>query len=553
MKPQVLLLLLWLVGLSASPADAKSYSAERFDSHIRVLTEGAIEVTETVVFRFEDGSFTYVFREIPRRRTDSVEVLRATMDGREFSIGDRPGQVEIGGRSRLRVRWHFPAPVFDSTHTFTLTYRVEGAVRQSEGGDLLAWRALPGEHRYSIETSTIEIEHPARLVREPDVDTNRAGGVRVQEAGQTVRVTASAIRRNGWVEARLYFAAGSIIASPPEWQRAEQRADALASRWMWAAGLIGAAGLILLWSMRLRYDIPRRDGSLTGPIAAPPDSQAPAIAGALAANGRVSLAHAMAALFSLADRGEILIREEPRGTFGQRTFILERRRNARPLAGHEEVALELVFRDKQREEVQVSLAKARSRLQSHFKRFRVAVHDEMAAMGLLDRERKAVHARYGAFSLGLILLGAALFIVSAALVPEYRGWPFMVPATIMVVALVGFAFQGATTPLSNEGVRTGDRWRAYQRHLKDVARREAHLTAESPSQVLPFAVALGLSAAWAKFIKAHPTQVPPWFQALSAADENGAFYAFVGQGGHAGAGGGAGAGSAAGGGSSGAG
>lgn len=546
-------LLLCLVGLSASPADAKSYSAERFDSHIRILTGGAIEVTETVVFRFEDGSFTYVFREIPRRRTDSVEVVRATMDGREFGIGDQPGQVEVGGRSRLRVRWHFPAPVSDSTHTFTLTYRVEGAVRQSEEGDLLAWRALPGEHRYSIENSTIEIEHPAPLGRQPDVATNRVGGLRVQEAGQSLRVTASAIGRNGWVEARLYFAAGSIIGSPPAWQYAEQRADALAPRWMWAAGLIGAAGLILLWSMRLRYDAPRRDGVLTGPIAAAPASQAPAIAGALAANGRVSLPHAMAALFSLADRGEILIREEPRGMFGQRNFILERRRHVRPVAGHEQVALDLAFRDKQRDEERVPLTKARSRLQSHFKPFRVAVHDEMAATGLIDRERKAVHARYGAISLGLILLGAALFIVSAALVRAYGVWPLMVPGAIIAVALVGFAFQAATTPLSNEGVRMGEGWRAYQRHLKQVARREAHLTAESPSQVLPFAVALGLSAAWAKFIKAHPTQVPRWFQALSASDENGAFYAFVGEGGHAGAGGGAGAGGAAGGGSSGAG
>jgi hypothetical protein len=98
----------------------------------------------------------------------------------------------------------------------------------------------------------------------------------------------------------------------------------------------------------------------------------------------------------------------------------------------------------------------------------------------------------------------------------------------------------------------GERWRAYQKHLKEVARREAHLTADSPGRVLPFAVALGLAATWAKFVKAHPTPVPPWFQALSAADANGAFYAFVGQGGHAGSGG-AGAGGAAGGGGSGAG
>jgi hypothetical protein len=551
MKPRVLLLLAWLVVLSAAPADAKSYAAERFDCYIRVLTGGAIEVTETVVFRFEDGTFTYVFREIPRRHTDSIQVLRATMDGREFPIGNQPGHVEIGRKSRLRVRWHFPAPVSNSTHSFTLTYRADGVVRQSEQGDLLARRALPGEHSYTIDSSTIVIEHPAPLTVQPAIDSRRAGDVRVQPTASPVRVTASDIGKNGWVETRLYFAPGSIIASPPAWQEAQQRADALGPRWMWAAALIGAMGFIGLWSMRLQYDAPHPDSPAPASDAAPPDPLAPAIAGALASNGRVSLLHAMGTLFSLADRGEILIKEESK-RFGQRIFTVERRSARRPLATHEQAALDLMFRGKHGQEDQVSLAKARSRLQSHFGQFRSAVQGEMAAMGLIDRERQAVHARFGAVSLVVLLLGAVLFIAAALLAREYRGWPLLVPGAFILVALVGFAFRGATTPLSNEGVRMGERWRAYQKHLKEVARREAHLTADSPGRVLSFAVALGLAATWAKFVKAHPTPVPPWFQALSAADANGAFYAFVGQGGHAGSGG-AGAGGAAGGGGSGAG
>ena len=37
-----------------SPAVAKSYSADRFDSTVRVLPDGTLDVTETVVFRFGD-------------------------------------------------------------------------------------------------------------------------------------------------------------------------------------------------------------------------------------------------------------------------------------------------------------------------------------------------------------------------------------------------------------------------------------------------------------------------------------------------------------------
>ena len=51
-----------LIVVAAGTLDAKSYTAERFDSLIRVLPGGAIEVTETIVFTFEDGTFTYVFR-----------------------------------------------------------------------------------------------------------------------------------------------------------------------------------------------------------------------------------------------------------------------------------------------------------------------------------------------------------------------------------------------------------------------------------------------------------------------------------------------------------
>ena len=87
-----------LVAFTAAPASAKSYSAERFDSRIRVLAGGAIEVVETVVFRFETGSFEHVFREIPSRRTDGVEVVSASMDGRDLQFGKQPGQVEVQAR-----------------------------------------------------------------------------------------------------------------------------------------------------------------------------------------------------------------------------------------------------------------------------------------------------------------------------------------------------------------------------------------------------------------------------------------------------------------------
>ena len=75
----------------ARPAFAKSYSADRFDSTVRVLPDGTLEVTETVVFRFQDGTFREVFREIPTRRTDGIEVVRAEMQGEPLPFGTEIG------------------------------------------------------------------------------------------------------------------------------------------------------------------------------------------------------------------------------------------------------------------------------------------------------------------------------------------------------------------------------------------------------------------------------------------------------------------------------
>jgi hypothetical protein len=135
---------------------------------------------------------------------------------------------------------------------------------------------------------------------------------------------------------------------------------------------------------------------------------------------------------------------------------------------------------------------------------------------------------------------------------RFAGWGLLPAAALAALAILAFIFYGSLTPLSNEGLKRRDAWGAYQKHLRNVARDRAQLARSSPSQLLPFAVALGLAGVWSKFIKHHPEDVPPWFRTISA--DGSAFPAFVAAGGAEASGGGAGgAGGAAGGGGSGAG
>lgn len=216
MRSRTLIVAFSLLLLSASAVQAKSYSADRFDARIQVLRGGDVEVTETIVFRFE-GTHTQVFRQIPRRRTDGLEVLRVSLDGAVLPEGSEPGHYDLSNRNGVRVRWRF-APVTDSTHTFELVYVVRGVVQQSERGDLLDWQALPSEHDYRIATSTVGIDLPVAPIERPTVTTKRTALAGIGTEDTRVTVSASGIRSNGWLAVSVVLPPGSVIDAPPAWQ-----------------------------------------------------------------------------------------------------------------------------------------------------------------------------------------------------------------------------------------------------------------------------------------------------------------------------------------------
>jgi hypothetical protein len=533
--------------LAAAPAAAKSYSAERFDSVVRVLPDGTLDVTETVVFRFEDGTFREVFREIPRRYTDGIEIVSAAIQGQRLPFGTEQGTVEVRPRSsRVRVVWRF-SPVEGVAREFTLNYRVRGAVRQQDGADRLVWRGTPGEHDYRIGASSITFELPTALSGPPDVRSRRTRSADVTVEGRSVRVEASQIGKNGWIDTTLTFPPGAVAATMPAWQHQSARVAELAPNWMLVAGLIVLVGLIPLFAWRQSYDPPpsdlraRHDASMPATV---PDSLPPTIGGVLASGGRPALEHAMAALFAVADRGEVEIREQ-RGAFGTREFLVVRHgRSRQPLAAHEQVVLDAIFKGS--DTTSVKLGQARSRLMRRFGDFSRQVGRELAEAGLIDGPRKALRHRYMVTGIVLMILGGIAILPAAFSTQRYGGWPLLLPAAIAAVGIFACIFGATITPLSNDGVRGASRWRAYRKYLAAVARDKAQPHGLAIPAVLPFAVALGLASPWSKFLKRHGQTAPTWFHADG--DAFAAFPAFIASGG-GGASSGGGGGAAGGGGS----
>ncbi len=548
----VLMAFLAILLLHPPAAAAKSYSAERFDAVVRVLADGTLDVTETVVFRFEDGTFREVFREIPDRRTDGIEIVRAEMQGTRLPFGTESGTVEVRRRSnRTRVVWRF-SPTEGTTREFVLNYRVQGAIRHTSGADLLHWRALPSQHRYAIAAASIRFELPVAPAAAPEVDSRKAGTPRTSTDGTVVLVQSSDVRQNGWIEIALQFPPRTVAAAMPAWQQHAEAVSAQGGRWLIGAGAIFLAGLIVLVAWRQSYDTPPQEadgrlGQFERPE--PPDELPPTIGGVLAGNGRVGIEHAMAALFALAERGEIEIEEKPKSAFGQQDFILHRR-GLHDLTGYDGAVVETIFKAGT---PQVTLSQAQSRLTWKFRAFGQAVARALADAGLTDSSRQAIKRRYNRTGIGLLVAGSVAVVPAALVNGDYGAWPLAIPGALLALAVCAFIFGAATTPLSNDGVRRAARWRDYRRHLRAVAQGKRSPAGLALASVLPFAVALGLAHSWSSFLKKQGFTVPNWFRALPAGDgASSAFPAFIATSGAGASGGGAGGG-AAGGGASGAG
>ena len=519
--------------------------AQRFDATITVLPGGDLEVTESVTFAFQSGMFEKVWREIPGRRTDGIEIVAATMDDKTVMPGEGPGHIVVSGDRRNRVEWQF-TPVGPSTHTFGLKYRVRGVVYTDERGDVVAWRALPGEHSYRIWSSHVTLEAPDAPVRTPVVERRRVGTATVSVDERVIDVRAEQVGRNGWIEIETVLPAGRVAAAQPAWRARELNAAALAPRWLIGAGGIAALGILLVVAVRRQYERPSITAMESTAITLP-ERLPPAVAGALINHGRVHVGHALATIVSLADRGVLAVRELPR-QFGVRNYELSQVPGKHDLTTHEEVALTIAFAEGGDD---VTLSKARSRLMRGSRRFSAAAETDLFAQGLLDPSRKAVRDRLLAIGIVLLIAGGLSAIPIAVLADRFAPWPFLLTLGFVVAGLTGIIASATTTALSNDGLVRAARWRGFKRHLKKAMsdRRTGDGGTFTPGE-LSYAMALGLASESSRYLKKHPGAVPAWFAAAGSPHEgNAAFAAFIGSGAHSGGGHGGGGGAAGGGGS----
>jgi uncharacterized protein (TIGR04222 family) len=551
----IILVLLFLLSATNPAGAAKSYYAEYFDVQIELQDGGSAIVTETVKFHFEGDPFTFAFREISSRETDGITFLDASMDGVQMSPGTQPGQVEVEEGEPLKVTWHF-SPASNAAHVFVVRYRANGVIRKGDG-DTFVWRAIPEDHDYAIDRSTVTLIYPAEasVLGQPTLDWNFDAA---WEANRVI-LTANAITADQDLILSAHFASDSLTNAAPRWQIQKENAAAAAARAL-PAGLLAGFATLLLGGLGLftylRADRRDLNSSPVTYTAIPPADVSPAVVGKLTRQQHSF----MGAIFDLAQRQAVEVREE-KGFWGTKNYMLVRTDRAVSLKPFERALMDVIFKSG---ETQVNMSEAGSRLAVQNNVFEDALEQELLQRGWLDPDR--LRKRTVLLKIGLFALFLAIGVFLAVILSG-SGWSQNLDLAVLlgavagatlgifILAIVLLIYAGTSSVLTPSGEEQSARWKGFAEYLKQASKgREPAIRPDYFERYLAYAAVFGLDANWAKYFQnLGGVPLPGWFHALSGSrGDFGAMVAVMASSDSSGAGAGAGGG-ASGGGSSGAG
>jgi uncharacterized protein (TIGR04222 family) len=550
--------LLALVGTSAGPASGQS--AESIPSYvvgIRILPDGDLRITERITYDFGSESRHGIFRTIPSRFTyDDVNDRVYRIEDVEVTSPTAPDDVEVseeGGNTTIRVG--DPDQEITGRHTYTLRYRVEGALNGFPDHDELYWNAIGDEWQAPIERARVTVEAPADVQRVTcfqgyQGSTEVCG--RAAFDGSTARFAPGRTLQP--------FEGLTVVVAIPGGAVPEPE-PILVERWSpdrafsLNAGTIGAATAVLaivlfvlgrLWWREGRdrrfvgspvdqvmgtpsgrsESVPFGEGRAEAPVEfAPPDDIRPGQVGTVI-DERANVIDVTATIVDLATRGYLVIHEIPdEGLFSKTDWRLVRtEKGTTELLPYEELLLESLFRDGP----EVTVSELKTVFAERLHRVEEALYEDATKQRWFPTRPDRVRTRWAGRGVFLVVAGAALTFVLA----RWTHWGIVgLPVILGGIAL---ALLARTMPARTaKGTAIVRRVRGFRRV---IATAETHMSrwAEQENvftRFLPYAIVFGLTDKWAEafqdlgiqpdatswYVGPHP------FTTMAFADSVGAF------------------------------
>ena len=158
-----------LLVLVALPAWAQSAQEVIHDYtvEIRVLSDGDVRIRETIEYDFGTSRHHGIFRTIPSRyHRDSVYDRVYRIEDVSVTASGAPSNTEVSQEgSSTVIRIGDPDVEISGRHTYTIAYRVAGALNAFTDHDELYWNAIGDEWKVPIERAEVTVHAPTDIRR----------------------------------------------------------------------------------------------------------------------------------------------------------------------------------------------------------------------------------------------------------------------------------------------------------------------------------------------------------------------------------------------------
>ena len=514
-----------LLVLVALPAWAQSAQEVIHDYtvEIRVLSDGDVRIRETIEYDFGTSRHHGIFRTIPSRyHRDSVYDRVYRIEDVSVTASGAPSNTEVSQEgSSTVIRIGDPDVEISGRHTYTIAYRVAGALNAFTDHDELYWNAIGDEWKVPIERAEVTIHAPTDIRRVTCFQgyTGSTEPCTAEQKGPSATLSAGrALQAYEGLSIVVAIPKGAVPEPRPilDERWSAERAFSLNAGTMTAAAIllvVLGGGLFRMWSREgrdrrflgspidqvmgttSREDeiVPLGEGDFEAPVEfAPPEGVRPGQIGTLI-DERANVIDVTATIVDLAGQGFLLIQEIPReGLFSKTDWNMIRlEKDASELLAYEEELLDGLFRDGN--EVKVSELKTTFSQRLHG--VEQSLYEDAMREKWFPARPDHVRMRWAGRGVLLTLVGGVLTFVLA----RWTHWGLVgIPAILGGVALALMArWMPARTAKGTAMLR---RIRGFRRV---IAAAETHMSrwAEEENvftRYLPYAIVFGLTKKWAK-------------------------------------------------------
>jgi hypothetical protein len=492
---RVLVLALLCTSLLALGEEIQSFLVQ-----VEIGADGLVRVTEDILVYFDVARHGIV-REIP--------VSYTLPTGERYTLRMEVGEVLVGGApvpfSRSSEKGNVVLKIGDPDRLvhgevgYTVRYRLLRALRRYDGKVELYWNAIGTEWEMPIARARVEVVPPAS-VAEPDVravgyrgyygseglfrlvwtDGRLVGETERLRPGEgitvAVRVPEGAVRLPGAWQGFLWFLQDNLYAGIP---------------------ILVLLGMFVLWYRR------GRDPKLgtVAPEFKPPEGIGPAEAGVFL-DDRVDERDFAAGILSLATKGWLRIREVWEGEAREpQDFELVATAGREPLTPYEEALRSALLGGAEKRE----LSDLKYNLYAKMAGLSARLYMDLTEAGYYMGNPDRVRSLYYGLGVGTIALGAALGFFAGSL---YLG------LAVGVSGLVVLAFAPVMPRKTGKGIAALRQVLGLLEYIRraevdriEFAARERHF-----DQLLPYAMAFGLTEVWAKKFEGLLTRSPEWYE-----------------------------------------